>query len=69
MAEKIGGKNGLAILPYEYEIREAWGVTMDDNVSTTQDTNEDIKKPALYIIRKFIMWIVKLLTEKFGGGK
>ena len=56
------GQNGTAILPYEYEIKEAWGVTY------TEQQTEDIKKPAYYFIRKLFMKIIKfiksLLKEK-----
>lgn len=58
------GDNGLAILPYEYEIREAWGVT-----TTDYHKNNDIKKPAFNIIRKILMFIFNMITHILEGGK
>lgn len=55
---KDWGNNGTAILPYEYQIKEAWAVTTSDYITT-----EDIKKPNLSIIRNLIMIIIKLLKK------
>lgn len=53
------GDKGIAILPYEYKIQEAWGVTL----STFE--NEDIKKPSFNIVRKIIMFIIKNLIKTY----
>ena len=56
------GDKGLAILPYEYVIKEAWGVTL-----TEKQAQEDIKKPSFNIVRQFIMFIIKILSELLKG--
>ena len=60
MAVKAGGDNGCAILPYEYPISEAWGITLNENIK------EDVKKPAYYTIRKIIQAIINYLTKLKG---
>ena len=57
------GDKGFAILPYEYKIQEAWGVTL-----TEFQKENDVKKPAFNIIRKIIMIIIQALTKTFKGG-
>ena len=54
------GNHGLAILPYEYPIQEAWGVTLGD-------CDNIIKKPKFYIIRKIIQYIIELFKIIRGG--
>lgn len=51
------GNNGIAILPYEYEIKEAWGV----NLYNSQE--EYIEKPKFYFIRKIIEKIKSVLVS------
>lgn len=51
------GKQGLAILPYEYPIAEAWGVTVADPVKPI------IVKPNLYWIRRIIQFIINLIKN------
>lgn len=57
------GDKGFAILPYEYKIQEAWGVTL-----TEFQKENDVKKPTFNIIRKIIMIIIQALTKTFKGG-
>lgn len=57
------GDKGLATLPYEYKIQEAWGVTL-----TKYQKENDIKKPSFNIIRKIIMIIIQALMKTFKGG-
>ena len=57
------GESGLATLPYEYKIQEAWGVTL-----TEFQKENDIKKPSFNIIRKIIMTIIRILIKTFKGG-
>lgn len=57
------GNNGTAILPYEYEIKEAWGVTMTD-----YQANNDVKKPVFNIIRTIIMALYNFIKSIFEGG-
>lgn len=54
---KNWGDNGYAILPYEYEIREAWGVT-----TTEKYAEESVKKPNFNFIRCLIQYIIKLFV-------
>lgn len=63
---KDWGDNGKAILPYEYNIREAWGVSIDID---TDLNNKDMKKPTFNICRSLIMFIVKFIKILFEGGK
>jgi hypothetical protein len=49
------GDKGLAILPYDYEIREAWGVTYN-----TEPT-KNIAKPKFNLIRTIIQKLIGLL--------
>lgn len=56
---KDWGDNGCAILPYEYEIREAWGVT-----TTQYHAIESVKKPKLNLFRKIIQHIVNYIKRK-----
>lgn len=58
------GDKGLCILPYEYKIREAWGVILGDKTTNI----DDVKKPAFYIIRKLIQFIINLLKEVNKNG-
>lgn len=55
------GDKGTAILPYEYVIREAWGVTIDENA-------KDIKKPAFNIIRQILMILINTIKILIKGG-
>ena len=58
---KNWGDNGYAILPYEYEIREAWGVT------TTQcHAIESVHKPSFSPIRTLIQSIINLFRKIFS---
>ena len=63
---KNWGDNGTAILPYEYTIQEAWGVEMLNIVTPNNNTN--IKKPALYILRKVIQLLLNVLSKTLKGG-
>ena len=60
---KNWGDNGFAILPYEYEIREAWGVT-----TTQYHSIESVHKPymnlARIIIQKIIILFRNILDRK-----
>lgn len=47
------GKDGIAILPYEYNIKEAWGITISEN-----SKNFAISKPKLFTIRKILQFII-----------
>lgn len=58
------GDKGTAILPYEYTIREAWGVTLD---TTLKSKDTDVKKPSFSLIRALIMFLLSILNNK--GGK
>lgn len=58
---KEWGDNGCAILPYEYDIREAWGVTMTDYHAI-----ESVKKPSLNLFRTILQKIIKLVNHLFG---
>lgn len=61
---KDWGDNGYCILPYEYPIVEAWGVTLNEF-----EAINEVKKPKFYIIRKILMFIYKLINELLKGGK
>lgn len=54
------GKNGTAILPYEYKIDEAFAIS--------KYVNTDIVKPKLYWIREFITMLIKII-KRVGGIK
>lgn len=58
---KDWGNNGLAILPYDYPIDEAWGITI-----STSDQSEQpvIVKPKFYWIRKIIQLIINFIVGK-----
>ena len=58
---KEWGKDGLAILPYEYAIREAWGISLSNKANPTKD--ENIKKPKFYIIRKLLQILIESFSE------
>lgn len=47
------GNNGIATLPYDYEIKEAWAVTLENYAGIS-----DIKKPSMMIVRKILMVII-----------
>lgn len=53
----LGGNLGKAILPYQYKISEAWGVSLDKN---------NIIKPKFNIIRLLAQKIINLIK---GGLK
>ena len=50
---RIGGDKGYAILPYEYEIREAWGVT-----TTQHHSVESVSRPKSNILRIIVQKII-----------
>jgi len=52
------GDNGLAILPYEYKIREAWAVTMD---TSNREYESKIKKPCLFFLRSALYKLIKFV--------
>lgn len=52
------GNRGFAILPYKYPIEEAWGVVLGNN-----ENKEPVKKPMLYIIRKIIQTLIKIIKD------
>ena len=52
---KEWGDNGTAILPYEYTIEEAWGITFNAN-----EVYNSTKKPKLYWLRVLIQKIIAL---------
>ena len=56
----LWGDGGLAILPYEYDIVEAWGVTFTD-----YHKRVDVKQPMFNIIRKVLMSLYKLMRRVF----
>lgn len=58
------GNQGLAILPYEYKIQEAWGVTITEYQKETE-----VKKPTFNILRKIIMFIINNIVRTYKGGK
>ena len=58
------GNDGTAILPYEYEIKEAWGITVDDI-----SASNDVKKPSFSLLRTLIMFIYNIFKSIFNGGK
>ena len=55
---ELWGDKGFAILPYEYNIVEAWGVTF-----TEYHKINDVKKPKFNLIRSLIMFIYKILRR------
>lgn len=58
---KEWGKEGTAILPYEYTIREAWAISFKNNIQEhTEELNTTIKKPWLNLLRMLITSILKL---------
>lgn len=57
------GKNGLAILPYEYPISEAWGLTIKTPEIEKEESEPLIIKPDFYWIRKFIQQILDFLNK------
>ena len=61
---KNWGDNGYAILPYEYEIREAWGVT-----TTQYHSVESVKKPSFNFIRCLIQIIIKAFMKMHEDKK
>lgn len=54
------GDKGTFILPYEYEIEEAWIINFEGE---QQDTQVQIVKPTLYWLRKIIQKIIKWLLN------
>jgi hypothetical protein len=60
---KSWGDNGCCILPYEYPITEAWGVTLNN-----YDAKTDVKKPTFNIIRRLLMFFYKLIDKLLEGG-
>ena len=52
---KEWGDNGTAILPYEYPIEEAWGITFNTN-----EVYDSTKKPKLYWLRVLVQKIITL---------
>lgn len=57
------GDKGTAVLPYEYEIKEAWGITIN---STSAET--DVKKPTCNWLRTLIMGLYNAIKALFEGG-
>ena len=55
------GKRGVFILPYEYEITEAWSV----NVGEDDETEDIITPPKYLLLREFLMLFVKLFNKIF----
>jgi len=56
---KNWGDNGYAILPYEYRIREAWGVT-----TTQYHSIESVHKPKFNFIRVILQLLINRLNRK-----
>lgn len=54
------GKKGVFILPYEYEITEAWSINVGD-----EDTYDIITPPKYFVLREFAMLFVKLFNKLF----
>lgn len=61
---KDWGDNGLCILPYEYKIREAWGVTL----AAQEPTDIEATTPTFYILRKLIQFIIDFIKEVINNG-
>lgn len=58
------GIKGLAVLPYEYDIREAWGVTLPNKLPNEEGLS--ILKPKCYILRKLLQLILEYFKNKEG---
>lgn len=61
------GNKGLAILPYEYPISEAWGLTIDAPVEPEveiEPIQPVIVKPDFYWIRKILQYLLNLINGK-----
>jgi len=56
---KSWGDRGFAILPYEYKINEAWGVTLEGTPK-----KQEIFRPFLYALREILMKIIELFKKK-----
>jgi hypothetical protein len=54
----LWGDKGFAILPYEYNIVEAWGVTFTD-----YHRRVDVKQPRFNLVRKLLMSLYKLVRR------
>lgn len=52
------GDHGTAILPYEHDIKEAWGVVLYDSINQF-----DAKKPKFYWLRNLIQKIIELFRK------
>ena len=61
---KSWGKKGKCIIPYDYELREAWGV-----IDTIKGTNIDIKKPFSSIIGKVVAKVLNTLWKVIDKSK
>lgn len=57
---KNWGDNGYAILPYEYRIREAWGVT-----TTERHSEESVTTPCMNFARTIIQKIIIFFRKTF----
>lgn len=53
------GKNGTFILPITYPISEAWLIKFEGD----KEDSTKIVKPRLFLLRKFIMWLIKLIKK------
>ena len=56
--EKWGDK-GFAILPFDYKINEAWGVSFDDGKEKVK-----IEKPFLFALRQILQVIIETFRRK-----
>ena len=52
------GNNGTAILPYEYRVEEAWGVTLDEKQAKTS-----LEKPKFNFLRVILMKIYTFIGK------
>ena len=57
------GDKGTAILPYEYEIKEAWGLTL-----ANQPKDNTIVKPKFNFIRRVLQIIIEVIKALLNKG-
>ena len=54
---KDWGNEGCGILPYEYRIDEAWGVSLNDQADNS------VKKPAFYLLRIILQKLIDFIGQ------
>lgn len=64
---ELWGKQGIAILPYDYPIDEAWGITISKEESKEDNIEPEepfIIRPNFYILRQWLQTILNIFIRK-----